>query len=137
MKLWGLNFDTAKPQFNYLLIQLLFTETKQSTQVKTPKPEKGRYQHREPPYYRTQLTNLTTKPKKLAKQKCTNNTTFSLPLKLKITRRLNSTSVKHPNLHFSAVAHGQHNSTLATHSIICNLPREIILDFCESILCGL
>ena len=82
MKLCRLNFDTAKPQvlncnfYYYLLIQLIFIETKQSTQGKTPKPEKGRYRHREPPYYSTQLTNLTTKPKQLSKQKFTNNTTF-------------------------------------------------------------
>ena len=87
MKLCRLNFDTAKPQvlnckfyyyyhYYYLLIQLIFIETKQSTQGNTPKPEKGRYWHSEPPYYSTQLINLTTKQKQLAKQKFTNNTTF-------------------------------------------------------------
>ena len=30
--------------------------------MKTPKPEKGRHQHREPLCYDDQITNLTTKP---------------------------------------------------------------------------
>ena len=31
--------------------------------MKTPIPEKGRHQHREPPSYDDQITNLTTIPK--------------------------------------------------------------------------
>ena len=51
--------------------------------MKTPKPEKGRHQHRKPPCYNDQITNLTTiqkqalqyknKPKQVAKKNCTNN----------------------------------------------------------------
>ena len=41
--------------------------------MKTSKPEKGRHQHREPPCYDDQITNLTTIPKQVAKKNCTNN----------------------------------------------------------------
>ncbi|KAK9993155.1 hypothetical protein SO802_022858 [Lithocarpus litseifolius] len=34
---------------------------------KEKKPEKGRYQHWEPPYYSKQITNLSTKPTQVAK----------------------------------------------------------------------
>ena len=56
--------------------------------MKTPKPEKGRHQHRKPPCYNDQITNLTTiqkqalqyknKPKQVAKKNCTNNQTTHL-----------------------------------------------------------
>ena len=46
-----------------------FIETKEvrREKPKKKKPEKRRYQHKEPPYYSKQITNLSTKPKLVAK----------------------------------------------------------------------
>nr|POE83947.1 hypothetical protein CFP56_51209 [Quercus suber] len=52
-----------------MLYSYRFIETKEVRREnpKKKKPEKGRYQHKEPPSYSKQITNLSTKPKQVAK----------------------------------------------------------------------
>ena len=54
--------------------------------MKTPKPEKGRHQHRKPPCYNNQITNLTTKPKQAKASS-----------KEKLHKKLNNTSIQMDN----------------------------------------
>lgn len=60
---------SMKGQFVFGNSAYRFIETKEVRREnpKKKKPKKGRYQHKEPPCYRKQITNLSTKPKQVAK----------------------------------------------------------------------